>query len=398
MATLNPWHGLRGLPRESWMLALATWVNRAGTMVLPFLVLHLTKNLGFSPARAGSVLALYGVVSLCVAPVAGRLGDRIGMLRLITFSLFGSALALCLLPSARTYAQVAVRVALLAIFSEAVRPATLALAGSFAGAELRRQGFALNRMAVNLGMSIGPALGGFLATVSFEALFWVDGATSAVAGLLFVILPFRAVHPPEPQQVKLPALESSGRGQLLFVLLALLPVSMVFFQLEGAYPLFLVRELHFSEATFGALFTLNTVLILLFEVGLNVVTQHWRTQRVMALGAVLTGIGFGALIALHSLGGVIFTVIVWTVGEMLLFPATAAYVSDLAPRGRQGEYMGYYAMTFGLGLSLGPWAGTAILGRWGFSAVWGVCLAIGLLSGGLMLRVNRYPAPDSAGS
>lgn len=380
------------------MLALATWVNRAGTMVLPFLVLHLTKNLGFSPARAGSVLALYGVVSLCVAPVAGRLGDRIGMLRLITFSLFGSALALCLLPSARTYAQVAVRVALLAIFSEAVRPATLALAGSFAGAELRRQGFALNRMAVNLGMSIGPALGGFLATVSFEALFWVDGATSAVAGLLFVILPFRAVHPPEPQQVKLPALESSGRGQLLFVLLALLPVSMVFFQLEGAYPLFLVRELHFSEATFGALFTLNTVLILLFEVGLNVVTQHWRTQRVMALGAVLTGIGFGALIALHSLGGVIFTVIVWTVGEMLLFPATAAYVSDLAPRGRQGEYMGYYAMTFGLGLSLGPWAGTAILGRWGFSAVWGVCLAIGLLSGGLMLRVNRYPAPDSAGS
>ena len=398
MATLNPWHGLRGLPRESWMLALATWVNRAGTMVLPFLVLHLTKNLGFSPARAGSVLALYGVVSLCVAPVAGRLGDRIGMLRLITFSLFGSALALCLLPSARTYAQVAVRVALLAIFSEAVRPATLALAGSFAGAELRRQGFALNRMAVNLGMSIGPALGGFLATVSFEALFWVDGATSAVAGLLFVILPFRAANPPEPQQVKLPALESSGRGQLLFVLLALLPVSMVFFQLEGAYPLFLVRELHFSEATFGALFTLNTVLILLFEVGLNVVTQHWRTQRVMALGAVLTGIGFGALIALHSLGGVIFTVIVWTVGEMLLFPATAAYVSDLAPRGRQGEYMGYYAMTFGLGLSLGPWAGTAILGRWGFSAVWGVCLAIGLLSGGLMLRVNRYPAPDSAGS
>ena len=39
----NPWRGLQGLPVEIWVLAAVTLVNRAGTMVLPFLALYITR-------------------------------------------------------------------------------------------------------------------------------------------------------------------------------------------------------------------------------------------------------------------------------------------------------------------------------------------------------------------
>jgi predicted MFS family arabinose efflux permease len=75
--SMNIWRSLKGLPRDVWILALATLINRAGTMVLPFLVLYLTRELGFSASRAGFVLGVYGAGALVAAPISGRLTDRI---------------------------------------------------------------------------------------------------------------------------------------------------------------------------------------------------------------------------------------------------------------------------------------------------------------------------------
>ncbi|HEU4538400.1 MAG TPA: MFS transporter, partial [Polyangiaceae bacterium] len=180
---LNPWRDLAGLPRSLWVLSFATLVNRAGTMVLPFLTLHLTRNLGLGPARAGQAVAFYGLTSLVTSPFVGRLGDRWGALRVARASLAGSALVLVALPLARDFASTVALLILLASLSEAVRPTTLALVGSLAPPERRRPAFALNRLAVNLGMSVGPALGGLLADVSFGALFVIDGLTSLLAAL-----------------------------------------------------------------------------------------------------------------------------------------------------------------------------------------------------------------------
>src|ERR1700737_4441289 len=192
LSQLNPWRDLSGLPRDSWILALVTLINRAGAMVLPFMMLHLTRNLHFTAARAGLALSIYGVAALLCAPLTGRLSDLLGALRILKFSFFAGAIAMWLLPLARTWGQVAVGLIALALTVEAFRPASLALVGELAGPSLRKQGFALNRLAINLGMSVGPAVGGVLAALSFRSLFWVNGVSSFLAGAVLIAQPIRA--------------------------------------------------------------------------------------------------------------------------------------------------------------------------------------------------------------
>ena len=183
---MNPWRGLGGLPRELWILFIATLVNRAGTMALVFLTLYGTRSLGLTDGQAGLVFTVYGIGAIITAPLAGRLSDRAGPLRVMKLSLFFSGAVLFVLPFAQTLFAILVITFLWAVAGEALRPASMAIISDVAAPEQRKPAFALNRLAINLGMSVGPVVGGFLAEVSFKAIFFVDGATSIAAGLILV--------------------------------------------------------------------------------------------------------------------------------------------------------------------------------------------------------------------
>jgi MFS family permease len=389
---LNPWSDLAGLPRDSWLLALATLVNRAGTMVIPFLALHFTRNLGFSAGQAGAALAAYGIVSLLTSPFAGRLADRVGSQRILTVSLFLGGLGFWALPLLKTMPQVVLGMVVLSAVSEAMRPATLALVSDLAPPELRRQAYALNRLAINLGMSVGPALGGFLAAHSFQMLFWVDGATSIAAAVVLVFFPFR-VKSVEAHATGAPSLGAIADRRLRYVILCLLPVILVFFQHEGAMPVWMVDQLGMPTQVFGLIFTINTLLIVFLEVRLNGLTAHWSPARALSVGSALCTVGFGALAFLTSYWGIMLTVVIWTFGEMILFPASATYISELAPPARRGEYMGFYSMTFGIGFTIGPWAGLNVLEAAGARTLWLACLAVGTLSTLLLARIRTEAQP-----
>ncbi len=189
-APMNPWRSLGGLDRAVWVLCATTLINRMGTMVLPFLVLYLSRGLHLSPAQAGSALTVYGAGALLMGPFAGRLCDRVGALWIMAASLFLSGAALLLFPLVRGFGPVLAATFLWALVNEAYRPAAMAILAGLAAPGQRKAVFALNRLAVNLGMSVGPALGGFLAMVDFRWLFWVDGATSLLAfGFLWLMTP-----------------------------------------------------------------------------------------------------------------------------------------------------------------------------------------------------------------
>jgi MFS family permease len=387
-SAFNPWKDLGGLPRESWLIALATLVNRAGTMVMPFLVLFLTSDRGLAPSRAGLAIFVYGAVAVVWSPLAGRLGDRWGQLRMVKASLFGTALVLLLIPLFHSYGAILFGLVVLAFVSEPVRPATLALVSHLVTEDNRRQAFALNRLAVNLGMSIGPTLGGFLAEASFRFLFWVDAATSLLAGLVLVVVPFRAPrHFHDPTAVH-PGSALADRT-LLYALLALLPVLLVFFQHVSTMALYLVDTLGFRPSVYGSLFAVNTLVIVLTEVRINGVMRHWPLSRSLAIGAALATLGFGALGLAHTVPEVVGTVLLWTAGEMILFPSAAAYFSEISPPSRRGEYLGFYTMAFGVAFSIGPWLGTLVLESWGGPVLWALCLPVGGLSVWALARLSR---------
>jgi MFS family permease len=408
---MNPWRGLRDLPREIWILFAATLVNRCGTMVLPFLVLYLTRVLAISVSHAALALAVYGIAALVTMPIAGRLTDRLGALFVMRCSLLLSGFVLFLFPLAHHFAAILAITFVFAILNESVRPPSLALVSDLVGPEQRKQAFALSRLAVNLGMSLGPAIGGVLALYSFRFLFFADGATSVLAGLVLVFAwpGTRRAKASEPQwddpedlgreiEAEGPALLAAPHPaadlrafrnrRMLYFLAALIPTQLVFFQLTSTVPLFLVRYLRLPESFYGTVFTLNTLMIVALEVPLNNATAHWSHRRTLTLGAFLYAIGFGSFAIVRGPAGVFAAVAVWTFGEMILMPGSASYAAEIAPAGRRGEYMGLYTMSFSFAFSVGPWLGAMLLESRGPQVLWGAAFVSGCISTLLMSRIG----------
>jgi len=402
----NPYRGLRGLPADVWIVAATSLINRAGVMALPFLVLYVTKELGVSPSLAGLSVGVYGLGGFIVAPMAGRLADRVGPFAVLRGSLALGGVMLFILPLVHSFALLLVLVFIWAFVAEGSRPATMSALTGSAAPEQRKAAIALNRLAINLGMSIGPAVGGFLALLSFRLLFVVDGATClAAAGVLHTLLWLQARRGHKTGEF---IVSGSGRGAagfakraavwrdkraLGFFATAFL-VNVVFSQYTGAMALHLVEDLGFRESFYGSLFVLNTLIIVVAEVPLNLAMAHWSTARANALGILLISIGFGSLGFLHVPSSIFGSVIIWTFGEMIYFPTATAHVADIAPDGRTGEYMGAFSATFSLAVIVGPWAGTTLLSHYGAGLTFGLMFALGSLSAILVLLSRaRNTAP-----
>jgi predicted MFS family arabinose efflux permease len=411
IGSLNPYRGLRGLPADVWIIAATTLVNRAGMMALPFLILYLTKHLGVTPSLAGIAISAYGVGGLVTAPIAGRLADRLGPYAVLRASLALSGVMLLVMPLVHHFALFLALTFLWAVVADAARPATMSALTTAATPEQRKAAIALNRLAINLGMSVGPAVGGFLALVSFPLLFVVDGLTSLAASVVLSVLLWRRgttttiPHPSLPPETMKGWLSSRSpvwhdRPALLFFATSFL-VNLVFVQHEGAMPLYLVRDLHYRESFYGMLFVINTAIIVAIEVPLNIAMSHWPARRVIPIAALLIAIGFGAMGFAQAPIPVAMTVIVWTFGEMMFFPAGTAHVAELAPAGRTGEYMGMFSASFSLALIVGPWAGAAMLDRFGAPVTWGIaftCAVAGALVFGLGTVVSTSGRGDLRGS
>jgi predicted MFS family arabinose efflux permease len=409
---LKYWKDLRFLPRPVWLVAGSQLVNRAGSMVLSFLVLYLTGDHGFSAEQAGFIIFLYGAGAIVCGPLAGRLTDRWGAVPLMRASLFLSGATLLVYPFAKGPIAIAAVTIVLAMLTEAFRPAAMSFFAETVEPARRKSAFAVYRLAINLGMAIGPAIGGILATIAFRYLFFVDGATSIAAGLVLAgaALPngkkrSRGAGAPTTTRLRL-STAAHADARFLFFLAGVLPVCVIFFQHISSMPLYIVNELGFTPRTFGLLFSLNCLLIVVLEIPLNAATAHWSHRRTLALGAILSGAGFGAMAFARDFWSLAATVVVWTFGEMLFFPASAAYATDIAPEARRGEYSGLYAMVFSIAFGVGPWAGTVVLERAGARVLWGATFLLGALAAAMFVRLpepSRHaeaPAqtmPDAAG-
>ncbi|MBI4911886.1 MAG: MFS transporter [Acidobacteria bacterium] len=387
---MNPWRGLKGLPSTVWLVCGTTLVNRLGTMALPFLLLYLTEARGWSAEQAGMAMMVYGAGGLVSSPVSGRLADRLGHARVLVASLLLSALALLAIPLAASRLLLFPLIALWAALGQAFWPSAMALLVSQAPPEKRKAVYALHRLAVNLGMAVGPALGGLIAHHSFRWVFWGDGLTTLLSGLLLVFF-LKVQDNPAPEGGR-PGRSPWTDRRLLFLLLAFLPVLVVFFQIEGALPLWVVRDLGHGTRFFGLIFTVNTLIIVGLEVALNLAMARWPHGRQLALGSLFYAAGFGLTAFAFTRGALVATVVVWTFGEMILLPAMSDAVATLAPADRRGEYMGLYALSFAAALALGPWLGVLAYSRLGPAATWGACALLGLGSAGLLSRFRARTA------
>lgn len=390
---MNPYKGLKGLPHDMWALFFTSLINRSGTMVIPFLALYLTKKIGVSPSEAGTALLVYGAAAFLAAPITGKISDKFGSIKVMKFALFGSGIIFFFYSFIINYYWILAATFILAAVNESFRPANLSLIIEVVAPPQRRMAFALNRLAINAGMSIGPVIGGFLTLIDYHYLFYANALASIAAGIYLSSVKWSSVsskteieNNEQKSQIRFAILNDK---YFLFFLFAVVPANLVFFQHLGALPLYIVSDLGYTTAAFGLFGAINTVMIIFLEVPLNNWMNDTSYRKSLIIGALLAGIGFGGFAIATTTIPLVIAIVIFTFGEMIFFPITAAYTSEIAPADRRGEYMGYYQMTFSFAFSAGPWLGTVVYQNYGSVILWSGALVFGLITAALMFFVKE---------
>lgn len=396
-----------GLPAVTWLICLAAFVNRAGSMVLPFLGIYLGRKFGLSVEHSGYVLSLYGIGSTFGNLLGGKLADLLGPVRVQLLTLTLAALWMWTMTLLSSVATIAAGSFVLGLLNDSFRPGNMAAVLASVPPHLGPTALTLNRVMVNAGWAIGPTIGGLLARIDYQWLFLVDGATCALAAL--VLLTFvptslgRAPHHDASQPTANATAAQHGEspwrdGKFLLLLLANIVTLLAFMQYFSTETRWLSSAFGCTEDVIGYVLAINPVLIVLFEMPLVRALGSRPRLPFVAFGTMLIGISFPVL-AIGQLGmdGVILQMLLLTVGEMFSFSPLGGFVGDRAPQGRRGQYLGMHGAAFSFAYMIAPSLGGRIYDHSGPDTLWWTCCSLAMAASLGYLALHRaYPPRNAA--
>ncbi|WP_143310460.1 MDR family MFS transporter [Chitinophaga vietnamensis] len=362
-----------GLAPATWWLSLVLLINRSGTMVIPFMTVYLTKHLHFSIAQAGLVMACFGSGAIVGALLGGWLSDRIGFYQVQFWSLFSNGLLFILLGQMHTFPQICTCVFVMSSVGDAFRPANSIAIAAYSLPENRTRSYALNRLAVNLGWSVGPAIGGLLAQHSYNLLFWVDGGTCMGAALLMrVFLPPVPAPPKQEKKAKLPGGHVwHDRIYIWFIIFGTIN-AICLFQFSSIVPLYFKDVLHMEEWSIGLNMSINGIMIALIEMVMVYRLEGTRSNLYfIARGALTVCIAYVLLALMPPLWlvAVIFMVTI-TFGEMFCLPFMNSFWISRSKDHNRGQYAALYTISYSLANIVSPTSGAFVVQRLGFQPWW----------------------------
>lgn len=408
------------LPRAIHVLCVGTFINRAGMFLIPFLTLYLTSSLGLGGAFATQAMGVYGFGGLVASLVGGHLADRIGRRTVMLVSLLGAASILLFFGRLTSPGAILAAVLAFSFLGEMYRPAASAMIADLSTPEQRPAAFSLMYVTINLGMTVSPIVGGFIAQRSYHWLFWGDALTSAAYAAILLVavretLPARhagtraagdvatgAAPPPHPP-IGAVARRILGHGSFLLFCLATLLVSITYMQSHTTLPLYM-QGLGLSPQQYGLVVSVNAFMVVCVQIPLTTLTGRLPREVMLVVSSLFTAVGFGLTGLANTPLLLAGTVVVWTVGELLQAPYLSTVVADLAPADLRGTYMGMLTLSFASALMVGAPLGGAVLERYGPGALWlaaaGIAVAGAALYAALAPVIRRahvaHAAPASA--
>ncbi len=382
-----------GLPRRTWLLCFAGFVNRSGSMVVPFLSIYTSRRFGFTVEDAGFVVGLYGLGAIFGSLLGGWLCDRLGPVRVQIATLGVAGLWMMLLPLLRDPTWFALAIVVLGLLADAFRPGSITAAAASVPPALRRRAMSLNRLMMNAGWAFGPTIGGFLIDVDARWLFVADGGTCLLAAtFLAVFLRGWQPHVETTAGATAPsALRGPFRDRYFLLLMAANLAAMVgFMQYFTTGTRYFENDLHLDGWTIGVLLAINPVMILLFEMPVVHLLRARSPLPTVALGSFLYAAGY-ALLLVPELGitGAALAMVVVAIGELLQMPMISSHINDHAPAHARGAYNGVYGMCFCLGLVIAPSLGGFSYERGGPFGLWAMTVGLTLLAALGFLALHR---------
>lgn len=383
----------RGLSKEVWWLSLITLINRAGTMVIPFLSLYLTKSLNFSHSNVGWIMSAFGLGSVLGSWIGGKLTDKIGYYKVMLISLFATGAAFIGLQYLTNLYSFCIGIFIVMLIADMFRPAMFVALSAYSKPENKTRSVTLIRLAINLGFSAGPALGGLIiTTLSYNGLFWVDGITCILASILLInVLNPKSTTTLDKITTENPISAYSDKPFWIF-LIAMCLFGVVFLQYFSTMPLY-YKDVHIlSELEIGILMGMNGFLIFVLEMPLVkwLENSKYTKSGLMLFGAVLTGLSFIILNLTSWIGILVIGMLLMTIGEMIAFPFSNAFAMQRAKKGNQGEYMALYSIAFSFSHIFGHNAGMQLIDKVGFDNTWYIITLLATLCMIMLFILKQY--------
>ena len=376
-----------GHPRQIWTLFTLTIINRIGTMVFPFLTVYLITILGFPLKQAGILAGSFGIGGLLGSYLGGRLSDQIGFRGVIVASLAINGVILLFMPYFSAFWPLLALIILTGTFGEAYRPAVMSSVGHFTPESQTGRSMSLLRLAISLGMSIAPVLGGMVAvSIGYDWLFWLDGFTClAAAGyFMWATKGWGKYH-------KIKHIDSGNNTNdshppykntdFMLYLLATFILGLGFIQWFHTVPVFVKSEWGFDERIIGMIMGVHSLLICGFELPVvHSVEKSGKIKISVLAGLVLTGLSFFPFMFNGSLVMYALAMLLFTAGDIFYLPFNNAIPVKMSTENRRGEYMSWYWMVWSLTNILGPVLGFTIAGSFGFDSFWLLIMSLVALS------------------
>ncbi|KRT14963.1 MFS transporter [Pedobacter ginsenosidimutans] len=365
-----------GLSRETWLLSIVMMFNRCGSMAVPFMGLYVTQSLHRSEMDAGLIITLFGVGSILGSATGGKLTDMIGFRPVQILSSIVGGLLFILFSTITHFYSLCILTVVISFFSEAFRPANFTAVAHYAAEGTITRSYSLNRLAVNIGWSVGISLAGIIASINYKLLFIVEGGVSIIVGLL--ILSFL----PQVKDFIKNAKENASNMVIMkpwedifyvkFILLTTVFITCAFLMFR-VVPVFFKEQWHIDEFQIGIIIGLNGAVIALFEmIMINKIEAKRSPMFFIIVGAVLFSISYiilSAPVSFHIVAAVL-TIVVFTCGEMLTLPFINTIVISRSNEHNRGLYAAGYTLSWSCAQVVGPLFGFFIAKNLGYNWLW----------------------------
>ncbi len=385
-------------PGQFWILILGTFIDRlGGALMFPFFTLYITRKFDVGMTEVGVFFGLFSIASLTGSSLGGAMTDYLGRKGMLIFGLIASALSSLLMGVVQSIELFFATVLIVGVFAHSGNPAQQAMVADLLPEEQRAQGYGILRVAVNLAVAIGPAIGGLLAAQSYLLLFICDAVTSLItAGVVALAITETKPAPQEGEQRQTMAQTFGGYWKVLrnaafaLFLLGCMLRSLVSMQMMTTLPVYLQDVHGVSEQGFGYLVSLNAAMVVLLQFPITRWIKGHRPLMMMAVGMVLYAVGFGAygFISVYAL--FLVAVAMLTVGEMVTAPTSQALASHFAPEDMRGRYMAVYGFSWAVPTAFGPLLAGLIMDNANPRLVWYATGAVGLLAAGLFVWLQHW--------
>ncbi|EDP71685.1 major facilitator superfamily protein [Flavobacteriales bacterium ALC-1] len=375
----------KGLSKEIWYLSLISLVNRAGTMVIPFLSLYLKNDLGYTEDDIGWILACFGIGSVIGSWLGGKLTDIFGFYKVMVLSLFITGLCFIVLQYISSFWGLCLGILITMSIADSFRPAIFVAIKAYSKPKNRTRSIGLLRLAINAGMGVGPTLAGIIIVAKgYSLLFWIDGVTCITAIILFSFLVKEPLKKSIEEREEHNNLDKNSvykdfsfwiHSAICFLF------GMGFFQLISALPLYYNEVFELNEFKIGMLMLVNILVIVIFEMPLiNFLEKRAiPVTKFILMSCLLLCLSYVVLYQNFWIGILLISMILLTLSEMLGFPYTNKFALSRAKEGLEGSYMAMYAMSFSLAHIFSPKISLSIIYNYGYQANWLVSAGYGLL-------------------